>query len=79
MLSFVTSYSILICKSKLFLVFKSLTELSITNTDPKLWTKAPTTGFNIPVIAKIIAKKFKASENVTMNYLVMFLSLIYRK
>ena len=34
----------------------------MTNTDPALCTRAPTTGFKIPRIARTIAKKFSAME-----------------
>lgn len=36
----------------------------MTNTDPALCTSAPTTGFKIPVIARIIAIKFNAMEKL---------------
>ena len=44
--------------------FKSNAELVITNTDPALCTSAPTTGFNFPVIASVIARKFSAMGGV---------------
>ena len=42
----------------------------MTSTEPALWTSAPTTGFKMPVIAKTIAMKFRAMENVKLHLMV---------
>ena len=55
--------------------FKSNAELVITNTDPALCTNAPTTGFNFPVIASVIARKFSAMEKVRLQRIV---NIIFR-
>lgn len=55
--------------------FKSNAELVITNTDPALCTSAPTTGFNFPVIASVIARKFSAMEKVILILIVVIMRL----
>ena len=40
--------------------FSRKTELTITTTEPALWTNAPATGFNIPPTASMMAMKFRA-------------------
>lgn len=59
--------------------FKSNAELVITNTDPALCTSAPTTGFNFPVIASVIAsviaRKFSAMEKVILTLMVVIMRL----
>ena len=47
----------------------------ITSTDPALWTRAPTTGFRIPVMARIIAIKFKVIEKVRLHFIVVIILL----
>ncbi len=47
----------------------------ITSTDPALWTRAPTTGFRIPVIASMMAAKFKVMENARLHLIVIIIFL----
>ena len=47
----------------------------ITNTEPALWTRAPTMGFRIPVMARTIAIKFKVIEKVMFSLMVVIISL----
>ena len=39
----------------------------MTKTDPALCTKAPTTGFKMPVMASRMAAKFSAMENARFH------------
>ncbi len=48
-------------------------ELIITNTEPQLCTKAPMTGFRIPVIASMIATKFNVIEKVRFNLIFVII------
>lgn len=47
----------------------------MTRTDPVLWTSAPTTGFKIPVTARMIAMKFKVIEKVRLRRIVLIIFL----
>ena len=49
--------------------------LTITITEPALCTKAPTTGFRIPVIARIMAMKFNVMEKVRLHLIVSIIRL----
>ena len=51
----------------------------MTSTEPALWTSAPTTGFKMPVIAKTIAMKFRAMENVRLHLMVTIMRFARRK
>ena len=51
----------------------NLAELIITNTDPQLCTNAPTTGFSTPVIAKIMAIKFRPMEKLIFTLMVVII------
>ena len=51
----------------------------MTSTEPALWTSAPTTGFKMPVIAKTIAMKFRAMENVKLHLMVTIMRFARRK
>ena len=42
----------------------------MTMTEPALCTKAPTTGFNMPSMAKETATKFKVIEKVRLHLIV---------
>ena len=44
----------------------------ITNTEPQLCTKAPTTGFKMPVIANTIATKFKIMPSPPFSFRSVF-------
>ena len=44
-------------------------ELIITIIEPALCTRAPATGFNIPVMARIIATIFNVMEKVRLKFL----------
>ena len=44
----------------------------MTNTDPQLCTSAPTTGFKIHVMARMIATKFNSMEKDKLN-LILFI------
>ena len=47
----------------------------MTNTEPALCTNAPTTGFKIPRMARMIARKFSAMEKVRLQRIV---NIIFR-
>lgn len=53
--------------------FNRNAELTITRTEPALCTRAPTTGFKIPVIARAIAAKFKIIEKLIFNLIVVII------
>ena len=36
------------------------------HTEPALWTKAPTTGFSVPLMARTMAMKFSTMEKVML-------------
>ena len=55
--------------------FSRKTELTITTTEPALWTNAPATGFNIPPTASMMAMKFRAMENVRLHLIVRIMRL----
>ena len=44
--------------------------MTITSTEPALWTSAPTTGPSRPVMASRIAKKLRAMEKVRLHRMV---------
>ena len=52
---------------------RSSTELMITITDPELCTIAPATGLRIPVIARIIAMKFRSMEKMIFRLIVLIM------
>lgn len=58
-----------------FLHFNKNAEFVITNTEPALWTRAPTMGFRIPVMARTIAIKFKVIEKVMFSLMVVIMRL----
>ena len=45
----------------------------MTTTDPALCTNAPTTGFNIPVIANKIARKLSPKEKIKLHLIVIII------
>ena len=47
----------------------------MTNTEPALWTRAPTTGFKIPVMASTMATKFKVMEKVRLPLITRIIRL----
>lgn len=55
--------------------FSSNAELIITNTDPALCTSAPATGFKIPRIASVIARKFNPMEKLILHLIVIIIRL----
>lgn len=55
--------------------FNKNAELIITSTEPQLWTNAPTMGLRIPVIARMIARKFKPIEKVRLYFMVVIMRL----
>src|SRR5699024_10814900 len=46
----------------LFSQFNKIAEFAITSTEPALCTNAPTTGFKVPLMARMMAKKLRAIE-----------------
>lgn len=48
-------------------------EFIMTTTDPALCTNAPTTGFNIPVIANKIARKLSPKEKIKLHLIVIII------
>ena len=47
----------------------------ITSTDPALWTRAPTTGFRMPPMARRMATKFRAMEKDMLHRMVPIIRL----
>ena len=45
----------------------------MTRTEPALCTNAPTTGLNIPVIARVMAAKFRIIEKVRFHLIVVII------
>ena len=45
----------------------SMAEFRMTTTEPALWTRAPTTGPRIPVIARAMARKFNPMEKMRLR------------
>ena len=45
----------------------------MTTTDPALCTNAPTTGFNIPVMANKIARKLRPKEKIKLHLMVIII------
>ena len=48
----------------------------MTTTDPALCTNAPTTGFNIPVMANKIARKLRPKEKIKLHLMVIIILLL---
>src|SRR5699024_4039594 len=55
--------------------FSRKAEQVMTSTDPALWTRAPTTGFKVPLIARTMATKFSAMEKVMLTLMVVIIRL----
>ena len=58
-----------------FLHFNSNAEFMITRTEPALCTSAPITGPRSPVMARVMAIKFKVMENVRLILMVVIIRL----
>ena len=56
-----------------FLHFNKNAEFVITSTEPALCTRAPTTGFNAPIIAMAI--NFKVIEKIMLSLMVVIMCL----
>ena len=59
--------------SSFFFHVSRTAEFKMTATEPALCTSAPTTGFNIPVIARTIAIKFKDNEKARLHLIVIII------
>lgn len=56
-----------------FLHVNKNAELVITSTEPALWTRAPTTGFKVPVIASVMARKLSAIKKAILHLIVVII------
>ena len=53
-----------------FFHFSRKAEQVMTSTEPALCTRAPTTGFSVPLIARTMAMKFNTMEKVMLHLMV---------